>query len=245
MEAKAKTQIGKISSFEAKQTFQYKDENDNLPFFPLLHSEQVTIANQSLNVDTAKAYNIYLSEDDKVQLTEMIFDYIEKNEMNKGLSSSLLYPLTKFYPEFNDNFKIYVSKLLMLFNELEEENVVTDGFSFSYNLNILAAGINKMTQQYPQVYAFKLVDLVVAHPSLLNTSGSFPNISAQDLENVVDQIEKQLQAGTMNPNVKMAYKKPLMYITHNYIPGGQLGNLASKYADEKAALILKTYYTQD
>jgi hypothetical protein len=244
----AAAQIGEVKKMKAEQYFMYQDENGNLPFYPLMHSETVTVDNQHIQVDTAKAYNIWLYEESKVQLTEMILKYLQQNDSKKLLYSPLMGALVDHLPEFENNLKVYLPQVLSIFTQLEENHVITgNGTNWNFNLSALAADINSHTHKYPAYYQLKIQQLVSQHPSMLdiysnNSVQAFPNMSAQDLEAVVDLIEGQLAEGQMNTNVKAAYKEKLKYMAGHFSPGGKLGNLASKYVKQKAQEILKNYY---
>ncbi|MBY0451849.1 MAG: hypothetical protein K2P92_02360, partial [Bdellovibrionaceae bacterium] len=244
----AAAKVGEVKEMKAEQYFSYQDENGNLPFFPLMHSETIKVESQYIPVDTAKAYNIWLYEDGKVQLTEMILKYLKSNDTKKILYSQLIGALVDHLPEFETNLKVYLPQVLAIFTQLEENHAVTEnGFNWDANLSTLASDINALTHKYPAYYQFKIPQLVSQHPSLLDiisgdAAQAFPNMSAQDLEIVVDLIDAQLAQGQMNVNIKSAYKEKLKYMAGHFSPGGKLGNLASKYVKQKAQEILKNYY---
>ncbi|WP_404575869.1 hypothetical protein, partial [Neisseria gonorrhoeae] len=75
----------------------------------------VEIDGKTFPVDTAKAYGIYLSEEDKIQLTEMIFEYFEKNGLKTGLTYNLILALTQSGPTFGPDWKVYIEKLLKIY----------------------------------------------------------------------------------------------------------------------------------
>lgn len=244
----AAAHIGEVKAIKTQQYFSYQDENGNLPFFPLMHSETIIVDNQNIQVDTAQAYGIWLDEDGKIQLTEMILKYLKSNQTNKILYSQLVAALVDHLPEFEINLNVYLAQVLAIFTQLEENHIIVEnGFNWDANLSSLASDINALTHKYPAYYQFKIPQLVSQHPSLLDMNSSdatraFPNMSAQDLEATVDLIEAQLAQGQMNVNVKAAYKEKLKQMAGHFTPAGQLANLSSKYTKQKAEQVLSKYY---
>ncbi len=240
-----KNKIGQNVEFTTQQQYTYQDAQGNLPFYPFLHGESISIKTPNLNVisrnslivDVKKTYPISLVEVQLVQLTESIFAYIQSHGSSDPLSQKLIPALFQNHPHFENNFKNFLNQVLKIFDQVEQNN----NSDFNFGLLKLAEGIKSLTHKYPQYYSFNLVSLVGSHPSLLK-GDSLPNISAQDLEMVVTEVEKQLAEGSMNPNIKESFKEPLKYLAGVYAPSGPLGVLASTYTEQKAKMILKTYY---
>jgi hypothetical protein len=254
IKAEAIRHLGETGNFTVKQHFTYNDENGYLPFFPLLHEEYLLVqiqsnyfssSSQNIKIDSVKAYGINLNTDKKIELSNIIFGYISKNGLKKKLSEQLFYPLVNLYPKGESNFKIHLTKLLKVFKQVEYSQTNIEDFNFG--LKILAAGINSMTHQFPEYYAFDLPKLVVEHPSLFNVTtldskSSFPNLSAQDLEVMVELLENQLEQAQVSEILKQEFKRPLQFMAGHLVLGGKLGELSSKFVKEKANLILKKYY---
>jgi hypothetical protein len=254
--AEVQAKVGELVDFTAEQNFWYQDEQGNLPLFPYAHGETVFVKadsasqhvylNQSINVNADAVYKIPQNEEAKVIATNLMFYYIKLNGMKALPSMALLTPLVQNHPEWTANFSLYLVKLLALFSEVEVAHQEKDTFDFA--LSTLAAEINGLTHQLPEVYAFDLAELLANHPSLLKTSDwshpekAFPNITAQVLESAVLNLEAKLALGQVPPTIKASYKKVLQIMAGSTLPGGKLDALSSTLVKAKSASILAQYY---
>lgn len=251
IQAEAQKHIGQTTAFETTQYFRLATADGKLPFFPLLHSELVVLKTtdgyyMQKNYEAQNpAAQEYLSNEDKVQLTTAIFEFIKTNSLEGPMSDNLIIGLLENAPSFQKDFRNYLDQVLKIYATLENKQLLPTetGFHFDFNLTHMAAGLAKLTHQFPEYYEFNIPNLLAHHPSMLMNS-QIPNVTTQDLENAIDLIEKNLTEGVYSSTVKFYLQEALEYIAGSYgtISSKYISNLSSKYSKEKAkALLLKHY----
>lgn len=250
-------EIGKEFPFQTKQNFSYQDKNGYLPFFPLIHKEWVTIESDlffftpHFLVDTQKVYNIKLSEEEKIELSKLIFNYLDQEDLNGIQASSLFDAVLENHPQFERNFKEFISKILVYYNIFENQYDKKTLNMVNENITQIASHIRNLSFKYPQVYALDIPNLLANHPSLVNYSSwktdkkTCLNISAIQLEETLEIISERLAANSIHPSVKKNWQDILKVIAGGLWNSGIsscVEHLVSKSAKETALQLLKTNY---
>ncbi len=244
----ANAEIGKLYAFKTQQNFFHKEPNGNLPFYPLLSGQTLTLkADIALGPSfEAKPVKSYLLEEEKVELTQAIFSKLKENSYHENsFNNGLLHVLTENHPQFEDNFEAYLKELLDLYSHYENKNTSIADQYFAYSTNFtllsLAQGISKLTHKYPQYYAFDIPVLLSEHASLLQQN-NLPNMTAIDLEDALVLLEQNLKANKVSEALKLGYHGVLKNIAGHYMPGSAVVRLSSQKAKDLAKSLLKTYY---
>lgn len=134
-------EVGKVYKFKTKQHFGYSDGKGFLPFYPLLSQQSLSLES-AISVApqlTVKPAKEYLLEDEKVEVTEAIFETLKSTEYaDTPLNNNLLYALHKNHPQYQVGLKNFVKQYLEVFSHYETKQPKDELFDFS--LSILAGG---------------------------------------------------------------------------------------------------------
>lgn len=250
----AEKKVGEIHPFKAQQNFNYMDKDGYLPLFPLIHGESVTLESSTANVnspyqvDEEKVYEIHLNEDDKILLSELVFEYLDGKDTNGLYLPSVISQMFENHPKFTDNFKVFLSEALKHYQTLEENPEAKKGTYLKYLLETFASGIKELTHKTPESSNFDMPNLLVDHPSMVNftswhtNKAKCPNISAVQLEKALEILQTKLASGTLNNVVKLTWEKPLKELAGFVFPGGCLNQVASAQAKQLATQLWNEYY---
>ncbi len=251
--------LGEVHEFNANQIFSFKDKAGYLPFFPLIHSEQVVLKSSSISlpgatykVNVNKVYGISLKEDDKVLLSNLVFEYIKKPNYKGLYIARVVNAMLKNHPKLENNFKVFLEKVLVYYKKLEASVGVDITFGSTYAmLSTITSNIKKLTNQYPEAYAFDIPSLLLHHPSLIYYSNwipnkaACPNVSAVQLEETLMLLSQNLESHLLNANIMAKWQNPLKVIagqlwSANINPC--LSHISSTFSIETAKNLLKKHY---
>ena len=246
----ASLKLGETHQFNAKQHFLFMDKDGYLPFFPLIHFESVSLRSSSISlqgsysVNVEEVYGISLSEDDEVLLSELVFQYLERQEKNGLYLPSVVNAMFENYPK-RDHLKAFLVKALEYYREIEKssDNSENSELPVNWMLSALSSNIRELTHRHPA--EFDIPSLLLHHPSLVNYSSWYsdkatcPDVSAIQLEQTLELLEEALTHDSLHPNVKKRWEKALHQVYGSYSCFSQA---ASQLAKSTAIDLLKKYY---
>ncbi|MES2857080.1 MAG: hypothetical protein V4692_14525 [Bdellovibrionota bacterium] len=251
----ANAEVGTKAKFEAVQTFSYQDSNGFLPFFPLTHQESVQIKSSLylsqayVHVDSKLAYGIDLDENGKVELTDLLFDYLDAKHVKGVADSTVHYLLFKNVPTWQNHFRTFLAKLLKVYDVVENK-LQPEGIWQNQEAGSMGSQINKLSYSYPGNYDLKYAEYVASHPSAVvyasewSDGNSCPNMTVIDLENAMALVETKFANGEVSEMAKARWKKAfeVMAFPSNSANGGCLSDLTSGAVKALAKELLEKYF---
>lgn len=257
LQSQAELEVGQVYSFSAHQAFGFSDAEGYLPFFPLIHFESVSfltegiqLKNAYFRVNSKEVYDIYLNENEKQQLSELVFDYLELED-KKGLRMGwVVRQMLENHPVSRGNFYAFSAKVLELYAELEAVHE-PKSYEIASVLTAVSSAIRNFSYLWNWQGVLNIPELVVQHPSLYNYKSTFVegkqclNMSAIQLESSLEILREKLQVDKLLANVKLNWKDPLKVIAgrlHSSKMTPCLNPITSTLSRETAKKLLDQYY---
>jgi hypothetical protein len=193
----AKHEMGKTYSFKVGQSFAYQLANGDLPFFPLINSEVVTVLGLYGKANSKLLYGTpTLSELDDVSKSKIayqLFGMIDWGIKYQGTNYDtdqwldLLVSL-----DFKDQELALkqISDLVLVFNNMTK--LKTQFYTYSAS-NAVSKKVSSLLNKYGQSKWAKKIDILKMNPALLTEQGVNWSTSAEVLNLTSAEIEDFLQ----------------------------------------------------
>lgn len=193
----AKKELGKTYSFKAGQTFQYALPDGTLPFFPMIHEENVQILNLNGNADTKGLYGTPsiddLDDGSKTKIAHELFSMkdwgLVYQSYNQQDSDQWLQLLLKLEFKNSELELEQIQNLVLLFNNMVKK---TTQFYISTPSNLVVKQISFLLNKYGKSKWNTKIEILKMNPALLNEQGVIWSKADEVLDLTSSEIEEFL-----------------------------------------------------
>lgn len=198
-------ELGQTYSFKASQTFQYALPDGTLPFFPMIHTENVRILNLSGSADSHGLYGTpsleYLNDENKMKISNELFsmkDWGLVYQSYKQQESDQWLQLLVSLKFKNSTLELeYTHNLVLFFNNMVKK---TTQFYFLAPSHLVSKKLSFLLNKYGKSKWSTKLEILKKNPALLNKLGvvwsnreEVLNLTSAEIEEFLDYNLIQVQ----------------------------------------------------